>query len=61
MAFNQNYKRWHKPDRSPKAKTYQGYYRVKNRDKYIGDPNLIIYRSSWEFLFVNGAMHPHQS
>lgn len=51
MSYNSSYKRWHKPDMSEKAKTYQGYYRVKNPHKYIGDPNLIIYRSSWEFVF----------
>lgn len=51
MSFNSSYKRWHKPNTSEKAKTKQGYYRVKNRDKYIGDPNLVVYRSSWEFAF----------
>lgn len=29
----------------------QGYYKVKNLSKYIGDPLKIIYRSSWEFKF----------
>lgn len=29
-------------------KYYQGRYKVKNREKYIGDPDNIIYRSSWE-------------
>lgn len=48
---NESYKQWHKPDQSPKAKTKQGYYNVKNVDKYIGDPNQVIYRSSWEFAF----------
>jgi len=59
MAFNESYKRWHKPKRDvinedgslKKGKTHQGYYRVANRDKYVGDPNLVIYRSSWEFAF----------
>jgi len=32
-------------------KFYQGYYKLKNPEKYIGDPNKIIYRSSWEFNF----------
>ena len=49
--LNSNYKQWHKPDTSEKAKTKQGYYRVKNVDKYLGNPNLVIYRSSWEFSF----------
>jgi hypothetical protein len=29
-------------------KYYQGVYKVKNREKYKGDPNNVIYRSSWE-------------
>jgi len=50
---NDNYKKWHKPNQSPDAKTKQGYFRnLKNPQKYIGDPNLIIYRSSWEFAFI---------
>lgn len=48
MTFNQSYKKWHRPNISEKSKTKQGYYRVKNVEKYIGDINLIIYRSSWE-------------
>lgn len=27
---------------------YKGKYTLKNRDKYIGDANNIVYRSSWE-------------
>lgn len=27
---------------------YKGHYKVKNREKYIGDPSKIMYRSSWE-------------
>jgi hypothetical protein len=27
---------------------YQGIFRPKNPKKYIGDPNNIVYRSSWE-------------
>lgn len=26
----------------------QGRYRVKNVNKYIGDPSKVVYRSSWE-------------
>jgi len=48
---NSAYKSWHKPNQSPTAKTSQGYYNASNKEKYIGDPNLIIYRSSWEFAF----------
>jgi len=51
MAYNNSYKQWHKPDQKPTAKTKQGYYKPKNLDKYIGDPELVIYRSSWEYGF----------
>lgn len=27
---------------------YKGRYKVKNLDKYVGDPRLVTYRSSWE-------------
>ena len=30
----------------------QGYYRLLNPQKYIGDPNKIIFRSSWEKRFA---------
>ena len=30
----------------------QGYYRLLNPAKYIGDPNKIIFRSSWEKKFA---------
>lgn len=33
-------------------KFYQGKYTPKNKEKYKGDPNNIIYRSSWEFRFM---------
>jgi len=55
MAFNDSYKRWHKPNTSDNAKTKQGYYKVRNKEKYIGDPSLIVYRSSWEFAFCKWA------
>jgi hypothetical protein len=29
----------------------QGYYKLNNPEKYIGDPGKIIYRSSWEYRF----------
>jgi len=49
---NESYKQWHKPNQGPNAKTKQGYAKIKNKEKYIGDPELIIYRSSWEFGFI---------
>ena len=30
----------------------QGYFKPSNVEKYIGDPNQIIFRSSWEFKFL---------
>ena len=48
---NSNYKRYNKPNMGPNAKTQQGYFKVINKEKYIGDPELVIYRSSWEFGF----------
>ena len=48
---NEAYKRWHKPNMSENARTKQGYYKVRYKDKYIGDPGLVIYRSSWEYSF----------
>ena len=34
------------------ANTHKGRYRVKNPDKYTGDINSIIYRSTWELKFM---------
>lgn len=48
---NENYKMWHKPNQRPDAKTKQGYYNVQNKEKYVGNPNLVIFRSSWEWKF----------
>jgi hypothetical protein len=31
---------------------YQGKYKPKNPEKYKGDPNDIVYRSSWERAFM---------
>jgi hypothetical protein len=57
--YNNSYKRWHKPNTTGTKSeggtsiTHQGYYKnLANPDKYIGDVNLIIYRSSWEFSFI---------
>lgn len=30
------------------SKYYSGKYKIKNREKYRGDPDNIVYRSSWE-------------
>ena len=30
------------------ANTYQGKYKVKNRDKYNGNADDVVYRSGWE-------------
>jgi len=49
--INSNYKQWHKPNTSENAKTKQGYYKIKYPTKYVGNTNLIIYRSSWEHSF----------
>ena len=49
--MNNSYKKWHKPLSEEKSRTKQGYYKIQNPKKYMGDPNLIIYRSSWEFSF----------
>lgn len=51
MAYNSAYKQWHKPNMSENAKTKQGYYKIQHPEKYVGDPNLVIYRSSWEHSF----------
>lgn len=32
---------------------YQGKYKLKHPEKYIGNPDLIIYRSSYELKFMN--------
>lgn len=33
--------------------TYKGKYRVRNPEKYKGDPTNVIYRSSWEKKLMN--------
>lgn len=33
-------------------KYHQGQYKIQNPDKYIGNPNEILYRSGWEFKFM---------
>lgn len=34
------------------GRVQQGYFIPKNPQKYVGDPSKIIYRSSWEFKFL---------
>ena len=34
------------------GKYNQGYFRPQNPQKYIGDPNNIVYRSGWELKFM---------
>ena len=36
-------------------KTYKGKYKIKNPDKYLGDPSNVIYRSGWELSVMNWA------
>ena len=57
MPNNSSYKKWHKPNTSDNAKTRQGYYQVQNKEKYYGDPRLVVYRSSWEFAFCKWCDH----
>jgi len=63
MSLNDSYKLWHKPKQNhytesgnlKKGETYQGYlhkvYKLRFPEKYVGNPNLIIYRSGWELSF----------
>ena len=40
-------------------KYHQGKYTMRNPEKYVGDVNNIIYRSSWELKFLKWAdMNP---
>jgi hypothetical protein len=32
---------------------YQGYFKPKNLEKYMGDPTKIVYRSGWELKFMS--------
>jgi hypothetical protein len=34
-------------------KYLQGKYKIRNVEKYMGDPTNVIYRSSWELKFLN--------
>ena len=35
------------------TKAYKGKYKVKNPEKYKGNPSNVIFRSSWELRFFN--------
>jgi hypothetical protein len=52
MDLGSSYKAWHRPNQRPDAKTSQGYYRITNKEKYVGDSGKVIYRSSWELSFL---------
>ena len=39
--------------------TYKGKYKVKNPNKYRGDYNNVIYRSSWELKLMNWCDTTH--
>lgn len=58
MSLNSSYKKWHAPNKSGTkaeggtSRTHQGYYNIINKEKYIGEVSLCIYRSSWEFAFM---------
>jgi len=65
MSGNDSYKRWHKPVKNNftesgklrSGQTHQGYYNPVNKEKYIGDSSLIIYRSAWEYSFCKWCDH----
>ena len=58
MSASSSYHSWHKPNVSGtkasggNSRTHQGYYKPIHIEKYIGDINTIIYRSSWEYSFA---------
>lgn len=38
---------------------HQGKYKIKNREKYLGNPDNIVYRSSWELKVLQWLdVHP---
>jgi hypothetical protein len=48
-----------KPNQGPNGKYKQGYFQLKNPQKYVGDPNKVIFRSSWEYRFMQWCdIHP---
>ena len=48
--MDKNIKDFLKPNKGGRYK--QEYYHPKNVSKYVGDPEKIIYRSSWERKFM---------
>ena len=56
---NNSYKLWHTPKERKdidgnlkKGATFQGYFTITNKEKYIGEARLAIYRSGWEWSFM---------
>jgi len=41
-----------KPRNGAPGRPRQGYFKPANPSKYVGNPNEIIFRSSWEFKFL---------
>ena len=39
------------PGQLGNKKYHQGYYKLKNQEKYVGNGDKIAYRSSWELAF----------
>jgi hypothetical protein len=35
------------------GRSYKGKYKLRNPSKYVGDPNNIVYRSSWEYKLMD--------
>lgn len=46
-------KRVQKSDYAKKKGIRQGYFKPRHPEKYVGDLNNIVYRSSWELSFMN--------
>jgi hypothetical protein len=39
------------------ARTHQGVFKVKNRHKYVGNPDNVVYRSNWELKCMMNLDH----
>ena len=39
------------------AKTHKGIFKVKNRQKYVGNVNNVVYRSGWELKVMMDLDH----
>ena len=40
------------PSKLSNKKYCQGYYKIQNPEKYMGNPNKVSFRSSWEYSFM---------